>query len=68
MSDDDSTLAWLHRITHELLGQLAFRNETFKENPITIEQMGELVDLVQAGKVTGMFILRACHFFEDIGG
>ncbi|KAI0722731.1 Glutamyl-tRNA amidotransferase B subunit [Earliella scabrosa] len=40
-------------ITHELLGQLAYRNETFKENPMSIQQMGDLIDLVQAGKVTG---------------
>ncbi|RDX53808.1 Glutamyl-tRNA-Gln amidotransferase B subunit, partial [Lentinus brumalis] len=40
-------------ITHELLGQLAFRDETFKENPMSTEQMGDLIDLVQAGKVTG---------------
>ncbi|PIL37405.1 hypothetical protein GSI_01099 [Ganoderma sinense ZZ0214-1] len=48
--DPKTVVNW---ITHELLGQLAFRNETFKENPMSIEQMGELVDLVQAGKVTG---------------
>ena len=44
-----------YRITHELLGQLSFRNETFKENPMSAEQMGELVDLVREGKVTGTF-------------
>ncbi len=44
----------LNRITHELLGQLAFRHETFKQNPISAEQMGDLVDLVQSQKVTGM--------------
>ncbi|OJT05413.1 Glutamyl-tRNA(Gln) amidotransferase subunit B, mitochondrial [Trametes pubescens] len=43
----------LNRITHELLGQLAFRHETFKQNPISAEQMGDLVDLVQSQKVTG---------------
>ncbi|KAH9938098.1 GatB/GatE catalytic domain-containing protein [Fomitopsis serialis] len=41
------------RITHELLGQLAFRNEPFFKNPISAEQMGGLVDLVQSGKLTG---------------
>ncbi|RPD66881.1 Glutamyl-tRNA amidotransferase B subunit [Lentinus tigrinus ALCF2SS1-7] len=40
-------------ITHELLGQLAFRDETFKENPMSVAQMGDLIDLVQTGKVTG---------------
>ncbi|KAJ3487724.1 hypothetical protein NLI96_g3341 [Meripilus lineatus] len=40
-------------ITHELLGQLAVRHETFKENTMTTEQLGELIDLVQSGKITG---------------
>ncbi|KAI0638469.1 Glutamyl-tRNA-Gln amidotransferase B subunit [Trametes polyzona] len=48
--DPKAVVNW---ITHELLGQLAFRHETFKENPISAEQMGELVDLVQTQKVTG---------------
>lgn len=38
---------------HELLGQLAARKETFSDNPISVEQMGELVDMVQSGKMTG---------------
>lgn len=41
------------RITHELLGQLAFRNEPFSKNPISAEEMGGLIDLVQGGKLTG---------------
>ncbi|EPS98747.1 Glutamyl-tRNA amidotransferase B subunit [Fomitopsis schrenkii] len=40
-------------ITHELLGQLAFRNESFSKNPISAEQMGGLIDLVQRGELTG---------------
>ncbi|KAI9000741.1 Glutamyl-tRNA-Gln amidotransferase B subunit [Trametes punicea] len=48
--DPKAVVNW---ITHELLGQLAFRHETFTDNPISVEQMGELVDLVQCGKVTG---------------
>ncbi|KAH9855061.1 Glutamyl-tRNA-Gln amidotransferase B subunit [Lenzites betulinus] len=48
--DPKAVVNW---ITHELLGQLAFRHETFKENPISVEQMGNLVDLVQSLKVTG---------------
>ncbi|KAL7282617.1 LOW QUALITY PROTEIN: hypothetical protein ACG7TL_004089 [Trametes sanguinea] len=31
---------------------LAFRNETFSENPISVQQMGDLIDLVSSGKVT----------------
>ncbi|EIW61602.1 Glutamyl-tRNA-Gln amidotransferase B subunit [Trametes versicolor FP-101664 SS1] len=48
--DPKAVVNW---ITHELLGQLAFRHETFKQNPISAEQMGDLVDLVQSQKVTG---------------
>ncbi|TFY67655.1 hypothetical protein EVJ58_g1500 [Rhodofomes roseus] len=40
-------------ITHELLGQLAFREKAFSNNPIDAKQMGELIDLVQGGKITG---------------
>ena len=47
----------LDRITHELLGQLAFRDESFKENPMSTAQMGDLIDLVQASKVTGVCVL-----------
>lgn len=41
---------------HELLGQLAARKETFSDNPLSVEQMGELVDMVQCGKMTGACI------------
>jgi len=40
-------------MTHELLGQLATRRETFQENPVSVEQMGGLIDMVQSGKITG---------------
>lgn len=43
----------MERMTHELLGQLAIRKETFKENPISILQLGELIDMVQNGNITG---------------
>jgi len=48
--DPKAVVNW---ITHELLGQLAFRNETFSANPISIEQMGNLIDLVTSGQITG---------------
>ncbi|KAI0751075.1 Glutamyl-tRNA amidotransferase B subunit [Daedaleopsis nitida] len=48
--DPKAVVNW---ITHEFLGQLAFRHETFRENPMSTQQMGDLIDLVQAGKVTG---------------
>lgn len=44
-------------MTHELLGQLAARKETFTQNPVSVEQMGELIDLVQNGGITGEYIL-----------
>ncbi|KAF7789338.1 hypothetical protein EIP86_000282 [Pleurotus ostreatoroseus] len=40
-------------VTHELLGQLSHRHETFKDNPLSVEQMGDLIDLVQCRKITG---------------
>ncbi|KAK7696254.1 hypothetical protein QCA50_000907 [Cerrena zonata] len=40
-------------ITHELLGQLTSRKETFKENKLSAEQLGEIIDLVQGKKITG---------------
>ncbi|KAI0650451.1 Glutamyl-tRNA-Gln amidotransferase B subunit [Trametes meyenii] len=48
--DPKAVVNW---ITHELLGQLAFRHETFTDNPISVEQMGDLIDLVQRDTVTG---------------
>ena len=47
----------LYRMTHELLGQLALRKETFTQNPVSVEQMAELIDMVQNGSITGK------HFF-----
>ena len=46
------------RITHELLGQLAARKETFTDNPVTAGQMGELIDMVQNKQLTGTSIAR----------
>lgn len=40
-------------MTQDLLGQLASRKETFSDNPVSVEHMGELIDMVQSGKVTG---------------
>lgn len=36
-----------------MLGQLAARSETFTENLVSVEQMGNLIDLVQRGTITG---------------
>ncbi|GLB34182.1 putative PET112 [Lyophyllum shimeji] len=40
-------------ITHELLGQLAARKETFKDNHLSVDQLGELIDMVQNKTITG---------------
>ena len=40
-------------IVQVLFGQLAARNQTFTENPITAAQLGSLIDMVQSGVVTG---------------
>ncbi|KAH7919539.1 Glutamyl-tRNA amidotransferase B subunit [Leucogyrophana mollusca] len=40
-------------MTHDLLGQLSARKETFGDNPVSVSQLGELIDMVQTGKITG---------------
>lgn len=40
-------------MTHELLGQLAARKESFKDNTLTAGQLGEIIDLVQTKTITG---------------
>ncbi|KAG5654231.1 hypothetical protein H0H81_005918 [Sphagnurus paluster] len=40
-------------MTHELLGQLTARKETFKDNHLSVEQLGELIDMVQDKIITG---------------
>ncbi|KAJ7211482.1 Glutamyl-tRNA amidotransferase subunit B, mitochondrial [Mycena haematopus] len=38
---------------HELLGQLHAAKMTFADNPLTTSQLGELIDLVHSGAITG---------------
>jgi len=40
-------------IVQVLFGQLAARGQTFTENPITVAQLGSLIDMVQSGIITG---------------
>ncbi|KAF8505869.1 GatB/GatE catalytic domain-containing protein [Russula emetica] len=40
-------------ILHELLGQLSLRRKPFRENPLSVGQMGGLIDMVRDGMVTG---------------
>ena len=53
LRDETHSHVYDDRITHELLGQLAHRQETFTQNPITTAQMGDLIDLVQSKRITG---------------
>ncbi|CAE6477101.1 unnamed protein product [Rhizoctonia solani] len=48
---DPKTVAnWL---LHELIGQLSFKNQTFTDNPLSPERLGELVDAVESRAITG---------------
>ncbi|ORX55577.1 Aspartyl/glutamyl-tRNA amidotransferase subunit B [Hesseltinella vesiculosa] len=38
---------------HELFGQLSSQNISFSSNPVSAEQLGSLIDLVQKGTITG---------------
>ncbi|KAG6866130.1 hypothetical protein C0991_008438 [Blastosporella zonata] len=40
-------------MTHELLGQLAARKESFRDNQLSAEQLGELIDMIQDKTITG---------------
>ena len=40
-------------IVQALFGQLAARNQTFTESPVTVAQLGSLIDMVQSGVITG---------------
>ncbi|KAH9049680.1 Glutamyl-tRNA amidotransferase B subunit [Lactarius hengduanensis] len=53
LTNDRSSKTVINWIIHELLGQLALRKKVFRENPISVEQMGGLIDMVQSGLVTG---------------
>ncbi|KAG8707868.1 hypothetical protein FRC08_000246 [Ceratobasidium sp. 394] len=40
-------------IIHELVGHLSFKNQSFADNPLSPERMGELIDAVEGKIVTG---------------
>jgi len=48
--DSKMVINW---ILHELLGQLSLRRKPFRENPVSVEQMGGLIDMIRGGIVTG---------------
>lgn len=43
------------RVSHDLYGMLVAKKETFKENHITSDQLRELIDLVEQGKLTSIY-------------
>jgi hypothetical protein len=44
------------------LGQLVLRKKAFCENPVSLEQMGGLIDIVQNGTITGTVTLNDLVF------
>ncbi|CAG7848888.1 Glutamyl-tRNA(Gln) amidotransferase subunit B, mitochondrial {ECO:0000255/HAMAP-Rule:MF_03147} Short=Glu-AdT subunit B {ECO:0000255/HAMAP-Rule:MF_03147}; {ECO:0000255/HAMAP-Rule:MF_03147}; Flags: Precursor [Serendipita indica DSM 11827] len=56
--DPKVVLNWM---IHELLGQLTYRQLTFAQNPLSAEQLGDIVDAVEASQITntaGKTLLR----------
>lgn len=45
------------RTLHELFGQLGSEKLSFQQNPITSEQLGSLIDLLQESYITGNLFL-----------
>ena len=48
-------------MVHDLLGQLTRRNETFVHNSLTPQQLGEIIDAVEEGRITvtgGKILMR----------
>jgi len=41
------------RIINELLAQLALRKKAFSQNPVTPQQLGALIDMVNEKTITG---------------
>jgi Asp-tRNA(Asn)/Glu-tRNA(Gln) amidotransferase B subunit len=49
-------------IVQVLFVQLAARNQTFSENPITVAQLGPLIDMVRSSVITGdLFPRNVCR-------
>ncbi|CAG8470520.1 8561_t:CDS:10 [Ambispora gerdemannii] len=52
-------------ITHELFGQLKTRNVKFIDNPVTVEQLGSLVDSVNQNIISGTTGKQVLAFMID---
>jgi aspartyl-tRNA(Asn)/glutamyl-tRNA(Gln) amidotransferase subunit B len=51
----------MRRMIHDLLGQLTQRDETFAHNSISPQQLGEIIDAIEEGRITttgGKMLLR----------
>ena len=59
-------------MTNELLGQLTLRHDLhssmhpFQNNPVSVAQFGELVDLVESKKITGTSISASVVLFAHV--
>ncbi|KAI9277745.1 glutamyl-tRNA amidotransferase B subunit [Umbelopsis sp. AD052] len=54
--------------THELFGQLASKNIPFAANPVSTDQLGSVLDLIQSGSVTGMTAKNVLKVMIDEAG
>lgn len=54
MDRGDTFTKEIGRMVHELLGRLYAAKLTFADNPLSTTQLGELVDLVHSGAITGI--------------
>jgi aspartyl-tRNA(Asn)/glutamyl-tRNA(Gln) amidotransferase subunit B len=51
----------MHRMIHDLLGQLTQRDETFAHNSLSPQHLGEIIDAIEEGRITttgGKMLLR----------
>jgi hypothetical protein len=54
-------------MTHELLGQLSANRRSFNDNVVSVDQMGELIDMVQEGSITGMQPSSPTFLISNLG-
>lgn len=50
------------RLIHDLLGGLGSLKQDFGSNPVSLEQMGNLLDLISQGTITGIYHSQLCRF------
>ncbi|KAI5123397.1 hypothetical protein M0805_006105 [Coniferiporia weirii] len=62
--DRDPKIA-INWITHDLYGLLIARKETFRDNPVSVDQMRELIDLVESKKITSTSGKRLLRYMVE---